>query len=73
MTIPDRFRRRTQWQNNAIEKADEKLETAELPTYSEAITSLADLLTWIGSAPDVPPATIAAAHTLIDRATGCSQ
>jgi hypothetical protein len=63
---------RAQLQNEAIDRANAYLSAVGLPSYTEAITTLSDLLTWSGNAPDVPPATIAAAHELIDRASGSS-
>jgi hypothetical protein len=70
-TIPDQFHRRAQWQNNAITKADVQLESAELPTYTEVVTQLDELLDWIGGTPGAHEAEpIAKCRAIIKRACG---
>jgi hypothetical protein len=68
-TIPDTFHRRAQWQNNAINHADAYLLAADMPSYSEVVTQLADMLETNRTATEATEV-ISKARELVDRACG---
>ena len=67
--IPDTFHRRAQWQNNAINHADAYLLAADMPSYSEVVTQLADMLDTNRTATEATEV-ISKARELLDRACG---